>query len=147
MSNTGGVDAQGMGQLSRDLSRIGSTALDVQVKAGLVDAGDVVANAARRNASWSSRIPASVRTEATSRGVFVRAGGDKAPHAVTFEGRVDGGNRSHPVFAEGDRATWIWAEQPARPFLMPAMQDNLDRGAEKVADAVVKAFLNNGWQA
>lgn len=139
------VDVSGLAQLTRDVNRIGDTALKTEVRTGLRKAGNVVATAARANASWSKRIPKTVKVSVTRRGVSVHAGGDGAPHAVVFEGRVDGGNRRHPVFAQGDRSGWTWAEQQAKPFMRPALNDNVDRVAEVVADSLEKAFTDNGW--
>lgn len=139
------VDVTGLAQLTRDVNRIGNTALKTEMRAGLRKAGNVVATAAKSNASWSKRIPGSIRVGVTARGVSVHAGGQKAPHAVVFEGRVDGGNRRHPVYAQGERGGWTWAEQQAKPFMRSALNDNVDRVAEVVADTLEKAFTDNGW--
>lgn len=147
-----GVDVQGLAKLAKDLDRIADVALKAEFRKGLTGAGEIVAVAARANASWSERIPGSIHVVTTGSGVQVKAGGPPAPHAVTFEGRVDGGNRRHPVFATGPRGErngskphWTWAEQQARPFLAPALEANIDAAAERVADAIAAAFNSNGW--
>lgn len=141
------VDAQGLRQLSKDLRKIGDKELSKQLRVGLKQAGEIVAAAARSNASWSTRIPGSIRTGVTQKGVYVRAGGRAAPHAITFEGKSNGGDRRHPVFARSDetRQEWTWVTQTARPFLKPALNDNVNKVVTEVADELEVAFTNNGF--
>lgn len=140
------VDARGLRQLSKDLKKIGDKDLSKELRAGLRKSGEVVAAAARSNASWSSRIPGSIKVVVQQKGVAVRAGGDKAPHAVTFEGKNNGQPRRHPVFARGARSDWTWAAQdPPRPYLKPALSANLDKVIQVVGDELEVAFLQNGF--
>lgn len=139
------VDVRGLTQLAKDLNKIADKDLRNRLRKGLRAGGNIVAAAAKANASWSGRIPGSIRVGVTTKGVYVRAGGPKAPHAVVFEGKVDGGDRRHPVFATGDRGTWHWAVQPKKPFLVPALNANAEKVAALAADEIEKAFKDNGF--
>ncbi len=51
---------------------------------------DIIARAARRNASWSSRIPGAISVESVkgnnnAQTITIKVDGNKAPHAVAFE--------------------------------------------------------------
>lgn len=154
------VDLAGLRQLSRDINRTGDLAIRARFRQGLKDGAQHVVVAARRNASWSHRIPGSIRVGVTTRGVYVRAGSAAAPHAVTFEGTASGRPRRHPVFRSapghvpsgfrrvtpGDRSTWHWAAQEPRPFLLPALTANVDNVVERVANAMQEAFYDIGWR-
>lgn len=141
------VDARGLRQLQKDLKKIGDSDLSKELRAGLKKSGEIVARAARSNASWSTRIPGSIRVVVAQKGVAVRAGGPKAPHAITFEGKNNGGDRRHPVFARSTqtRSEWTWVTQQARPFLKPALSDNVARVVNEVADELEIAFTTNGF--
>lgn len=90
------------------------------VRPALRRAGMVVAREATVNASWSSRIPGTIRVSTSFRlnreGVEVRAGGPSAPHARPYENLGDPGIFRHPVY--GNREVWV--SQTARPFLFKA---------------------------
>jgi hypothetical protein len=95
--------------------------------------GDEVAERARRNAEWSTRIPPTVTTRASGvTSVIVRAGGAQAPEAKPLEHAGAEGTFRHPVF--GNRQVWV--DQPARPFLHPAALEHLQEDAEAVAAAL-----------
>lgn len=147
MTGIAAVDAQGLRQLSRDLKKIADQDMSKQLRIGLKKSGDIVAKAAKSKASWSTRIPGSIRVGVTQKGVYVRAGGKTAPHAITFEGKNNGGNRRHPVFARSSRPRedWTWVIQEARPFLKPALNDNVAKVVNEVADEIEVAFLHNGF--
>lgn len=92
------------------------------VRPALRAAGEQVRREAVVNASWSSRIPATIRVETSFRknreGVVVRAGNANAPHARPYEGITRRGDTfRHPVFG-----TDIWVAEPTRPFLLPAAE-------------------------
>lgn len=103
----------------------------------LQDAAEIVADAARRNSSWSERIPASVRTITVSgTEVLVAAGGERAPHAITFEA-PNARYWRHPLWARGPRETWDWWPQiPPRRFLLPAANGSVNRVARVFYQAV-----------
>lgn len=100
------------------------------VQKGLVDVGQAVVEDAKRKASWSTRIPQTIRARASGlNAVTVSAGGASAPHAKPIEHGGAPGSFRHPVF--GDKSNWV--DQPARPFLHPAAIDRLQEHAERVA--------------
>lgn len=89
---------------------------------GLAAAGEIVAAKARSNASFSSRIPASIKVRRRGSRVKIQAGSSLAPHAAPLENHGRPGTFRHPVF--GDREVWV--SQPARPFLTPAAEDSVE---------------------
>ena len=97
----------------------------------------IVAEDARGLASWSSKIPGSIK--ASAQGIntaVVRAGGKSAPDAAPFEHAGASGSFRHPVFGRKDEP---WVEQPAKPFLHPAAMDRLDATVSALEDAVITA--------
>ena len=112
--------------------------MDGALKARLIQAGEIIADSARRLSSWSERIPASIHT-ITSEGsdtVLIVAGGEMAPHAITFEA-PHAPWWKHPVFGRGPRETWHWVAQiPPRRFLLPAAQEHSE-GAAYVISKVI----------
>jgi hypothetical protein len=102
----------------------------------LVQAGEVIADLARKNSAWSERIPASVHTVAGGgEVVLIVAGGAAAPHAITFEA-PNAPYWKHPVFGHGPREDWHWAKQDPRRFLLPAAEDGADKAVEVYAKVV-----------
>lgn len=96
----------------------------------------IVAEDAKGLASWSSKIPDSIK--ASAQGIntaVVRAGGKSAPDAAPFEHAGASGTFRHPVFGRKD----AWVEQAARPFLHPAVMDRLDATVSALEDAVITA--------
>ena len=82
----------------------------------------VAADARRRSAAWSRRVPLSVRLQGGASRIVIAAGGASAPQALTMEGYPSGRPRAHPVYARGPRQDWTWAKQiPVRPFLREAV--------------------------
>lgn len=141
-----GVSVTDFTKLARDINNIGNIQLRSEWRAALTKAGNIVAEQARENASWSGRISGSIKTSVTTKGVSVRAGGAGAPHAVTFEGNVNGGARRHPVFARGPRSNWTWvAQDPPRPFLLPALEANLNAVDQCLGDGIDAVLRSNGF--
>lgn len=95
----------------------------------LLEAGEYIAAIARTNASWSTRIPASVRVGGGMSGVVVRAGSKAAPNAYPFE--VPGVR--HPVFGRPDIP---WEDNENRPFMVPAAEEGAVGAAEIVARVI-----------
>ena len=93
--------------------RVVSSAKMIRAQAKrLREAAEIVADAAREiSASFSTRIPASIRITGGTSKVYIRAGGPSAPNAYPF----DTGAR-HPLFGNRD---W-WYPQPKKPFLEEA---------------------------
>ena len=99
--------------------------MDAALKARLIQAGEVIADGARRRSAWSERIPASIHTITADESdtVLIVAGGPEAPHAITFEA-PNAPYWKHPVFATGPRDTWHWVKQDPRRFLKPAAEED-----------------------
>jgi hypothetical protein len=116
-----------------------------RVRPMLRSAGEQVARDARRNASWSTRIPGSiaVRVSFTGRrpGVLIVARKAIAPHARAYEGITGRATLRHPVF--GDREVWV--AQPVRPFLAPAVGAYGPKLADDAARAVDEAARDAGF--
>jgi hypothetical protein len=130
-----------MAQIARDMRRLEPETRKA-VRPKLRRAGEVVAGEARRNASWSSRIPSSVKVVTSFRqhreGVTVRAGGPNAPHARPYEGiTARGDSFRHPVYGND----W-WVAQATRPFLLPAVE-----AKQAEVDATVRETLDTAAAA
>lgn len=114
------------------------------VRPVLQGAGYEVRDLAARNASWSSRIPGSLRVRVTFTGprpgVYVYADGKRAEHARPFEGMTGRNPFRHPVF--GDRERWV--AQAARPFLVPALRAKQGDVQRAIQQAVMEAFAKAG---
>lgn len=136
------VDAVELRAFARAASRADSGAAR-GLRAGVRAAGDLVAAGARRNAGWSSRIPGSVRVHARMSVAVVEAGGPSAPHAAPLENEGREGFFRHPVnaWARHDRGAWKWADQRARPFLHPALEENAQAAADLIVSAVDRGLL------
>ena len=122
------------------------------VRPRLKNAGDAIASEAQRRASWSSRIPATIRTEVSYRqereGVRVVAGGGSAPHARPYEGATGAGVFRHPVYADSAglvRRRWTWVTEPTRPFLMPAAESKAAMATSEVQAALDDAARAIGF--
>lgn len=102
----------------------------------LTEAAEVIADGARRRSAWSTRIPASVHTvSAGGDTILIVAGGEMAPHAITFEA-PGAPYWKHPVWGHGPRETWHWAKQDPRRFLLPAALEDGDRMLRVLAKEV-----------
>jgi hypothetical protein len=81
-----------------------------------------VAQQAKSNASWSSRIPGAITVGVSSSrrypGAQIKVSKEKAPHARLFEWPGRGGSFRHPVY--GNREVWV--SQQGRPFIRPAVR-------------------------
>jgi hypothetical protein len=88
--------------------------------------GKTIAALAKSNASFSSRIPSSIKARRSGARVSVQAGGPTAPDAAPLDNKGRGGLFRHPVFGNKN----VWVNQPARPFLQPA----LEKGAPGVIE-------------
>jgi hypothetical protein len=126
-------------QIARDLRALPQETRKA-VRPLLRQAGELVAQEARGLASWSTRIPASVRVRTSFRenreGVKVVAGGPAAPHARPYEGLSSRGDTfRHPVFGNTD----VWVSQETRPFIFPAAEAK----SEEVT-GLIRAALDDG---
>lgn len=106
--------------------------------------GERVRADAAGNASWSSRIPGSLRvtTRFTGRfpGVRIEADAGRAPHARPYEGITGTAQFRHPVY--GNRSVWV--AQACRPFLRPAVARNQSEVVAEVTAAVGEAVTRSG---
>jgi hypothetical protein len=135
-------------QLYLDLKGVEGN-LRVELRRGIKEAAQGVADAAKAKASWSRRIPAAVKVKpsfsAKSTGVSVEVDGKKAPHARPIDHAGKPGTFQHPVFGKDGAevhasdsvgtarrrrrrvatfakgATDTWVAQPARPFFAAAV--------------------------
>lgn len=116
-------------------------------------AGEAVAVNARSRASWSTRIPKTVRVRTSFRldreGVDIIAGGKDAPHARPYEGITGKASFRHPVYADAKnkiRKQWKWVPEPTRPFLIPAAQELEGPTTEMVQAALLAAAASLGFK-
>lgn len=119
------------------------------VRPRLREAGRMVVVDAVANASWSTRIPGSIRMTTSFRvdreGITITAGNKTTPHARPFEDIRQRGSFRHPVHADQNRFTrkgWTWVSQPARPFLFPAALAN-----EAAATATIRTALDEAGRS
>jgi hypothetical protein len=106
--------------------------LQVELRRNLRSAGETVAAAIRRRASFSQRIPGSVKVQTRLASVAVTAGGKAAPDAAPIENKGKGHVR-HPVF--GNRAVWTDKNSPPAFF-----RPGLAAGGPAAAVAGVEAL-------
>ena len=135
------VDTAGLNALARDLARVAPEAAKGLTK-GMAGAGQVIAANAKQRASYSKRIPGSIKVRAARGNVKVSAGGDAAPNAAPIENKGKGFVR-HPVFVPYDKMPGppgSWTEKNSRPaFLAPALEESAAKVAELVEDALFEA--------
>lgn len=122
-------------EIARDMRRLPEETRKA-IRPALRKAGEMIAHEAKVNASWSSRIPSSIRVETSFRqnreGVIVRAGNANSPHARPYEGLTSSGSTfRHPVFGRD-----VWVAQTERPFLFPAAEAGQAAATEAVASAL-----------
>lgn len=134
------ADASGLRKLGAELRRA-KPEVYRQVRRAILAQARVIADDAKQRASWSTRIPASIRPSVSGLSAVVRAGGVNAPHAAALEHAGRQGSFRHPVFADQSltRSDWSWVSQQARPFLHPAALDHLDETVRALGVAVTSA--------
>ncbi len=131
------VRTEGLKQLAADL-KVADRKAPGRLAKRLKEAGEVVAVDARQRASWSSRIPGTIRVTGGARSVSVFAGSDAAPHAAPYEGPEGNASFRHPVF--GHRRN-KWVTQQTRPYLRTALDAQENKVAEivgKVVDDIIR---------
>lgn len=140
---TGTSGSYGVRLLAQALTEVPKT-LRARIRPALVASGEGLRQAAAANAEWSTRIPKALKTRTrfsgSRPGVYVVASRKVAPHARTLEGIT--GNRTfrHPLFGNDEK----WVEQPTRPFLAPAVQQQGDEAIRRVGDALDGALRDAG---
>lgn len=89
------------------------------VRRRLRTAAEVLATETRREVSWSSTIPSTVRVRTSFRvnreGVDVLMGNRSTPHARPYEHLGQGGTFRVRVFGQD-----VWVDRAARPALFPS---------------------------
>lgn len=125
-----------MEEIAKDMRAIPTETRNA-IRPALRAGGEFVAREAMVNASWSTRIPGSIKVEVSFRSeresVRVVAGGTNAPHARPFEHLGEPGTFRHRVHGRD-----VWVAQAARPFLFPAGES-----AEPVATASIRQALDD----
>lgn len=109
-----------------------------ELGARLKEAGELVAGIARANASEvGTRLPGSVRVRGGRTGVYIVAGGPKAPYGYTAETAA-----RHPLFGNRD----YWYQGPDHPFLGPAGDEGAEGAAEIVAQVISDWAFEYGFE-
>lgn len=133
-----------MAQIVTDLRQI-PREVRREVGPGIRKAAGPVLQAARGNASWSSRIPGALRLAVRfgrrTSGVALVASARKAPHARPYENLGRPGVFRHPV---GGRDRWV--AQRARPFAWPAVRDHRQEIRQAIDDTVTDAARRHGFR-
>jgi hypothetical protein len=116
------IDTSQLKEIGKRL-RAADPALAKTLRLRLRALGQVVADEAKEQADFSTRIPGSIRVRVSGFSVKIVANADgTAPDAAPLEHNGVAGKFRHPVF--GDRSVWV--EQDARPFLAPALESKAD---------------------
>lgn len=131
------VDVSQLQGLARDLRRAAPEAWKV-LRTELRLAAKVVAEDAKGRASFSTRIPGSIKVRGSGASLKVVAGGSAAPDAAPIENKGRGGVR-HPVF--GNRNVWTSKNSPTA-FLYPALNAHRSELETRVARAVERAVVD-----
>lgn len=131
------IDSRSIARASREVRRASPEAWKA-LRVRLREIGQVVAGDARGDASYSDRIPQSVKVRVTGGGnVKVVMGGDAAPNAVPIENKGRGFVR-HPTFGHKDR----WTSKNSRPaILLPAFARRADWALAEMERAYLDTFI------
>lgn len=130
------VDTVNVSKLARAL-KICSVDVAKSFRAEMRAASDSVVATAKENASWSKKIPGSIKRTGSVGNLKIKAGGDKAPDAAPYENGGKEGVFRHPVFG-GEK----WVSQKARPFLTPALEAE-SKKLEVAIDAAIEKALSS----
>lgn len=126
--------------------------LRVVLRREIIKAGKDAADAVRREASWSSRIPGAVSVKASfaarTTGVKIVVDAKKAPEARPLEHGGSPGMFRHPVYAnpEQTRDKWTWVSQQARPFFHAAIEGMDARFEERLYAIATEVALAAGFK-
>src|SRR6266704_2075748 len=100
--------------------------LQVELRRGIREAAQPMAEAVRRNSTWSSRIPSAVSVKpsftAKRAGVRIVVDAGKAPEGRVLEHGGEGGEFWHPVW--GHRKPGAY--QSARPFFYLSLERSVE---------------------
>lgn len=134
------ADVAGLRTLARDLARAAPEAAKGLQK-GMAGAGAVIADDAKQRASYSKRIPGSIKVRAARANVRVSAGGDAAPNAAPIENKGNGFVR-HPTYSPrpGVPERVGWTSKNSRPAsLAPALEAKAGEVVEIIEESLYKA--------
>jgi hypothetical protein len=106
--------------------------IKVVMSKALVDVAPEVVEKAKSLASFSTKIPGSIKVVPLDVGVMITAGGEAAPDADVFENKGKPGNFRHPLF--GNKGYWY--SQKAHPFLAPALVASVSQVEEAISTAM-----------
>ena len=119
-----------------------------EVRATMKAVGGEIREDAAQRASFSRRIPASLKVvasfSATRAGVYVLASARTAPQARNLEGITGRSVERHPLNYPSQRGLGLFGQSPVRPFLAPALAAKQDEAIERVNDAVTRALSGSG---
>lgn len=129
------LDTKAMKDFAREL-RLADRKTYLRMNVALREGAQIVADDAKKNASWSTRIPGTIKIKGgLARLSVVAASGAENAKLLPFAKAMEYGSshqgarwNRHPVFAaKGTTAyntTSRWVNQPIRPFLRPAVEAN-----------------------
>lgn len=141
------IDPHELAGFVRDMKEMeGGKKQVAALRKNLKAAAEPAAAQVRRNASWSTRIPAAVAvrvafTAKRGAGVSVIVNRNKAPHARPFENFGSAGSFEHFVFGPPTKVT-----EPARPFFFAEMEGVMPDVEKAAADAVEQAAQAVGFR-
>jgi hypothetical protein len=145
------VDLASFKHLARDIRRA-APGLSAELKRRLRAAGAGIVAQAKARASYSTRIPGSIKSGARGLTVVIQAGGSRAPNAVPIENKGRGFVR-HPVFvprAELPGPAGSWTDANSHPaFLAPAFKEGAAEAAAEIGaavDSIVRQIAEEGVQ-
>lgn len=138
-----GVDLAGINLELKSCSKKYASAVRKQIRAAVTEAGADIVAQVRREASWSTRIPAAttIRPNFTARsaGIRIVTNRRKAPHARPLEfGNKDG----NPDVLENGTG----GKMPTRPFFFKAIEKTDKATEQKFLDAIDKACREAGFR-
>lgn len=143
MANAGAtimIDTKQFSLLTRGLRESGPAGA-AAVRGALRDSAELVKAEAADRASYSSRIPGSLKARATSVNFKVSAGGEAAPNAAPIENKGRG-NVRHPTYSPRPNVPEKvgWTEFKSHPaFLSPALEAKQEEIVELIADRLAAA--------
>lgn len=117
---------------------------DSDVVKRLKAAAQITARQAKANASWSKRIPASIRVLLYGNSsAYIYAEDEIAPQAKVFELGM-----SHPLNypSQRRRVGREWGPTPKRPFLKPAAEETADEVTEEISKVVDDMAHEEGFK-
>lgn len=139
------IDYDSVGKLAYALGVIPAE-IKVELRDKVREAANLIADRARQNASYSTRIPGAiyVRTGLSSTAAAtVGVSATKAPEAKVMEvGNTGPGATTfrHPVFGNTD----VWVNEQTRPFLYPALKEKSAEATALIAAAVREVAARHG---